>query len=240
MQEPMQTAVPKLYQDVARQLAESESMHRLAGFQNREEEHLCSVAHVCSTSDNMLAEAFQAYFPKTHGFYSESLSKLYDQCRHLRRPYVTSIMPAAAFNLGPVTVCRPHRDSANLSYGICSITALGNFNPKVSGHLILHELRLAIEFPPGSTVLIPSAILTHSNTRIQPGETRYSFTQYAAGSLFSYIENGMVSKREVMESLPKTAANAMKHMEASEGNRRWQNGLEMFPNINEYQMLDSA
>lgn len=121
-----------------------------------------------------------------------------------------------------------------MSHGICSITALGSFDPKAGGHIVLHELELVIEFPPGSTVLIPSAIITHSNTKIQSGENRYSFTQYAAGSLFSYIDNGLKSKRELMESLPKSTANSLRHAEASEGDRRWQAGLAMFPHIDEY------
>ncbi|KAJ7883792.1 hypothetical protein B0H13DRAFT_2537891, partial [Mycena leptocephala] len=39
------------------------------------------------------------------------------------------------------------------------ITALRRFNPDLSGHLILWDLKLVIRFPPGSTILIPSAII---------------------------------------------------------------------------------
>ncbi|KAJ7624191.1 hypothetical protein B0H17DRAFT_1151319 [Mycena rosella] len=53
------------------------------------------------------------------------------------------------------------------AWGWCSITALGDFDPNKGGHLILWDLRLAIRFPPGSTILIPSALLHHSNVAIQ-------------------------------------------------------------------------
>ncbi|KAJ7697753.1 hypothetical protein B0H14DRAFT_3529203 [Mycena olivaceomarginata] len=56
--------------------------------------------------------------------------------------------------------------------------ALGDFDPDLGGHLILWDLRLVIRFPPGSTILLPSAIIRHSNTPIQAHEHRSSFVQY--------------------------------------------------------------
>ena len=57
-------------------------------------------------------------------------------------------------------------------FGWCAITALEKFNFKWGGHLILWDLHwdLHIDFPPGSTILIPSASLFHGNTAIQTGE----------------------------------------------------------------------
>ncbi|KIY61385.1 hypothetical protein CYLTODRAFT_447726 [Cylindrobasidium torrendii FP15055 ss-10] len=42
----------------------------------------------------------------------------------------------------------------------------------------------------GVTVFIPSALITHYNLPIAPGETRYSITQYSAGGLFRWVNNG--------------------------------------------------
>ena len=49
-----------------------------------------------------------------------------------------------------------------------------------------------VEFPPGSTatVLIPSAILSHSNVEIGENERQYSVVQCAAGGLFRWVDNG--------------------------------------------------
>jgi hypothetical protein len=141
-------------------------------------------------------------------------------------------MAAAAFNLGPATVCDPHRDGANLSFGICSITALGHFDSERGGHLVLEELDLVIEFPPGSTILIPSAILTHWNTKISEGEKRYSFTQYSAGALFSYVENGMMSNIKAMEDATWEELEVMKYVR--ENADAWQRGLALFPHISDY------
>lgn len=75
----------------------------------------------------------------------------------------------------------------NLAYGWCAITALGDFHPTAGGHLVLPDLKLAVEFPPGSTILIPSAIFTHYNLPIGPDETRRSITLFSAGSIFRWI-----------------------------------------------------
>lgn len=73
---------------------------------------------------------------------------------------------------------------------MCAIQSLGPFDPKFGGHLILWDLRLVIEFPPGATILIPSATLTHSNIPVRDGESRVSFTQYTSGAIFRYVDNG--------------------------------------------------
>ncbi|KAJ7170365.1 hypothetical protein C8R43DRAFT_944883 [Mycena crocata] len=82
------------------------------------------------------------------------------------------------------TITAPHLDFANLAWGWCAITALGIFDPDLGGHLILWDLRLVIRFPPGSTVLLPSALIRPSNVAIRHHESRCSFTQYTAGGIF--------------------------------------------------------
>jgi hypothetical protein len=89
--------------------------------------------------------------------------------------------------------------------------ALRCFNPKARGHLVLRELGLVVEFPLGTTVLIPSTVITHHNVKVQQGEMRYSFTQYAARLLFSYLENRMRSKRKVKENRKPTSAEMVDH-----------------------------
>jgi hypothetical protein len=130
-----------------------------------------------------MIEAFNTFFPKRHQYYDTALSWLYRSFPHLQRPYEISIMLVVAYNLGPVTarLCRPHHDSANLSFGICAITALRCFNPKAGGHLVLRELGLVVEFSPGAMTLIPSSVITHHNVKVQQGETRYSFTRQLQG-----------------------------------------------------------
>ncbi len=73
--------------------------------------------------------------------------------------WTSCIFAAVTFNFSPQTCTFRHTDSANLPFGWCAITALGRFDPRFGGHLVLWDLKLVLDFPPGSTILIPSAIL---------------------------------------------------------------------------------
>lgn len=75
---------------------------------------------------------------------------------------------------------------------------MGSFDYKRGGHLILWDLELVIQFPPGSTILIPSSVLYHSNVAIQAGESRYSFTQFSAGGLYRWADNGFKSVQDYL------------------------------------------
>ncbi|KAJ7797962.1 hypothetical protein B0H14DRAFT_2389182, partial [Mycena olivaceomarginata] len=95
------------------------------------------------------------------------------------------------FNFGPRAVCVPHIDFANLAWGWCAyLTALGDFDPDLGGHLILWDLRLVIRFPPRLNDSHSLGALRHSNVPIRPHEHRCSFVQYTAGGLFRWIRNG--------------------------------------------------
>ncbi len=125
-------------------------------------------------------------------------------------------------------MCFPHLDFANLPFGFCAITALGDYDPTKGGHLILWECKLVIEFPPGSTILIPSAIITHSNVPIGAGEKRYSVTQYSAGALFRWVDNGFQTAVAYRASL---TLEEKLELEAT-NTRRWEFGLGLLPKLN--------
>ncbi|KJA21111.1 hypothetical protein HYPSUDRAFT_141348 [Hypholoma sublateritium FD-334 SS-4] len=106
----------------------------------------------------------------------------------LRRTTPKTAFPTTACNFRRVCCC-PHRDTQNCPFGWCAITALGKFDHRRGGHLILWELKLVIEFPHGYTILIPSATVTHLNTPVADAEIRMSMTQYCAGSVLRYADN---------------------------------------------------
>jgi hypothetical protein len=128
--------------------------------------------------------AFATWFPKMYKYYRDTLGQLYEQDEELEHLFPDSVWAAMSFNFGPATWCYRHKDWGNLAFGVCVITSAGNFDSMRGGHLILWDCGLVIEFPPGTSIIIPSAIVGHSNATIQPHETWYSFTQYAAGGLF--------------------------------------------------------
>ncbi|KAJ3765281.1 hypothetical protein FB446DRAFT_655499, partial [Lentinula raphanica] len=124
--------------------------------------------------------------------------------------FENSVWMASGFNLGGNVWTWKHRDPLNWACGWCSITALGDFDPTRSGQLVLWELELVIDFPAGSTIMIPSACITHSNTPIVEGDCRTSFTQYSAGAIFRWVENGCRTEKEYKEQDPKGFAKMMK------------------------------
>ena len=130
------------------------------------------------------------YAPKLYDEYHCLLSALFDHDATLIHNFDKSIFTASTFNLGPNTITLDHTDAANVAHGLCAITALGNYDYTLGGHMVLFDLGLIIEFPPGATILIPSAVFRHGNTPIQPGETRMSFTQFVAGGLFRWVKYG--------------------------------------------------
>jgi len=128
--------------------------------------------------------------PHLHRYYLRYLETLLEKMPELQRIFNGSAFPATAFNFGPNVWTRKHRDVLSCPFGWCTIQALGRFDPTKGGHLILWELGLVVEFPPGSLILIPSATLTHSNTPIAEGDVRASFTQYCPGGLFRFVDYG--------------------------------------------------
>jgi hypothetical protein len=172
--------------------------------------------------------AFAMWAPKLYDYYRSHLGPLFKAHPSLRRNFMNSVWTTITFNFGPRTVCYVHRDPGNLAFGWCAITALGRFDPKRSGHLILWDMKLVIEFPPGSTILIPSATLRHSNVRLQEGESRVSFTQYTSGGLFRWVENGFRTNADFEKQDKKGKMRADKVSET-----RWEEGLKLFSTLDE-------
>lgn len=114
-----------------------------------------------------------------------------------RRIFVDSIFPAATFNFGPRVITVEHYDTQNKANGWIAVTALGHFDATKGGHIILRDFGVIVEFPAGSTILFPSSIIRHGNIPIRHGETRMSFTQYAAGNLFQWVDAGYRLENEI-------------------------------------------
>jgi hypothetical protein len=170
---------------------------------------------------------FATWAPKLYAYYIDHLSLLYAKYPSLKRNFLNSIFACAMFNFGPTACTFDHTDPGNLLFGWCAITALGSFDHRLGGHLVLWDLRLVIEFPPGSIILIPSATLRHSNVAIRPGETRYSFTQYTAGGLFQWVNHSFQPATFYMARLK----GEQKVVEELRSANRWTMGVNLFSKV---------
>lgn len=174
---------------------------------------------------DIILGAFASYAPKIYEHYASTFKSLYNHHPGLQHNFRNSVFPAITFNLGPDTVTLDHEDVGNLPFGMCALTSAGPYDPKKGGHLILFQFRVVIEFPPGATIILPSATIRHANTAIQPGESRMSIAQYAAGGLFRWNAYGFQSARSL---LSKPGGKAEKSRINGAGEVRWQQGLGMF------------
>ncbi|KAJ7160680.1 hypothetical protein C8R43DRAFT_881480 [Mycena crocata] len=172
---------------------------------------------------------FANWAPELFDFYVDYMGAFYKRYSHLHRPFLNGIWSAVTFNLGPYTCALGHRDFANLAFGWCAITALGYFNYQKGGHLILWDCHLVLEFPPGCTILIPSAAIFHSNIPISNTERRYSFTQYTAGGLFRWVEHGFKTEEEYMATLTRREREEEQQL----GLERAREGAGMFSTLEE-------
>ncbi|KAJ7734675.1 hypothetical protein B0H16DRAFT_1327492, partial [Mycena metata] len=177
---------------------------------------------------------FMVFAPDLHEYYRATYAALCDwdrlqsRAKHIRRnfPERFSVFTTATYNFGPVTVTLPHIDFGNLAWGWCAITALGNFDPDRGGHLVLWDLKLIIRFPPGSTILLPSVILRHSNLKIGPNETRFSFTQFTPAGIFRWVYNDFRTDKDINGSKDTTPEQHQCRKRDREG--RWREGIKMY------------
>ncbi|KAI0674736.1 hypothetical protein C8Q78DRAFT_964795 [Trametes maxima] len=119
-----------------------------------------AMRHLAGFGSSTLA----TYAPRVHRNMRTKIGSIYKHNPSLRINFTNSIFPGAAFNFGPVTVCFAHVDWANDPCGFCHVVALGDFDPKLGGHMVLFPFKLVVEFPPGSSILLMSAVVLHANT----------------------------------------------------------------------------
>ncbi|KAL0070404.1 hypothetical protein AAF712_002235 [Marasmius tenuissimus] len=137
----------------------------------------------------------KVYYPKLERLYTNVKDKLRVDNPSLSDPLPGCCFSACNLNLGRAVTLR-HTDFLNLLFGQCAVLALGDFEYKKGGHLVLWDLGLVIEFPPGAMILLPSALLEHSNVSIAGDERRSSITFYSASGLFRWVTNGYMSDKE--------------------------------------------
>ncbi|KAJ7127600.1 hypothetical protein C8R43DRAFT_897392 [Mycena crocata] len=134
--------------------------------------------------------AFCLWAPRLYVYYREHKQALHNHLPHLGYIFGRSVFSCAAFNFGPSVWTFRHRDVLNAAFGWCAVQSGGPFDHTKGGHLALWDLKLVIEFPSGALILLPSATINHSNVPVQDGDKCISFTQFTAGGLIRYVDNG--------------------------------------------------
>lgn len=219
---PCNTANSDLNEKILSKLNAHPSFQRIAGFSS------CMFASILFEVLSLIflyVAIMSSWAPGLHEYYTNHLKALHENDPSLRRVFQGSVFSSSTYNLGPQTVCYRHADFANLPFGWCGITSFGSYDYTKGGHLVLWDCHLVIEFPPGSTILIPSAVVSHSNTPIKKDESRYSFTQYTSGGLFRWVDQGFrtsISLRNKLSPEEKAEQERLNKL-------RWEFGLSLTP-----------
>ncbi|KAF7340417.1 hypothetical protein MVEN_01961600 [Mycena venus] len=179
---------------------------------------------------------FVNWAPNLFDFYVDYMGAFYKKYTHLQRPFLNGIFSTCTFNLGPWTCALGHRDFLNLAIRWCAITAFRKFDYKKGGHLILWDCKLIIEFPPGYTILIPSATIYHSNIPISDRETRHSFTQYMVGGLFRWVEHRFMNEEDYWATLDEVGQKE----EKAAGLERTEVGASLFSTLEELKAMKNC
>ena len=202
--EPVNLSVKSKFQPIVDRLLSDKNVQRLAG--------------------NM-SGVVRAWAPQFHMAVQEAVGKVLERDSKLWKPFQGSVYPTCAFNFGPKAWCYIHRDGLNVTNGYCALQALGRFDPSKGGHLVLWDLKKAIEFPPGSTVLIMSSLLFHSSLAVGPGEERSVMTQYCPEGILRYANNGMKTDKQLCQDLGLEQRVFAKKLQKE----RKESGLKMVP-----------
>ena len=129
------------------------------------------------------------FAPKAYRTYADKLHALFEQSPDLKRYVSKSVFPTASFEFSNGRQCRVHHCHPNGSVGWCTLFAGGEYDPSTGGHLYLPQVQLLIEFPPGTSILIPSTIV-YGILPVASSQTRYTFSQYIPVDIIRYIDNG--------------------------------------------------
>ncbi|KAJ7918273.1 hypothetical protein B0H13DRAFT_1607577, partial [Mycena leptocephala] len=181
---------------------------------------------------NFFVGGLAFYAPKLYRFLCDTFRGILERQPALAHNFVNSVFPAATFNWGSDAFPIEHLDRLNLSHGLCGITCGASVKPDFSAlqPATCHYLRLLIEFPSGASILLPSGCVDHGNTPIQPGESRHSFTQYAAGGLFRWAAYGHQSAKSLLAT---KGGKALHDSIDGVPGSRWEEGIGMFSEYDE-------
>ncbi|KAJ7483692.1 hypothetical protein B0H11DRAFT_1723218, partial [Mycena galericulata] len=133
------------------------------------------------------------FAPRLHSYVDQARETLLHHDPTLCDNITGGAYPSVEFYLGSPE-SPPRLDDLDMMWAWRALTALGVYNPRWGGELILWDEKKVIQFPPGATFLFPAAFMRYSFTQVRMLERQYAFSQYAQAGLFRYIDNGFKSE----------------------------------------------
>ncbi|KAK7001860.1 hypothetical protein R3P38DRAFT_2381067, partial [Favolaschia claudopus] len=136
---------------------------------------------------------FKLFCPAAYDTLNEDKEDMLRHNPNAYYPNEASVFPAATMELGgPHFNIHDHRgdlrDMEPAGWNI--LTALGKYSAFRGGHVIFWELGLVIQFPPGSSILLPAGLIHYSFVKVDDHETRFSMLQWAGAGVRRFLDNG--------------------------------------------------
>ncbi|KAJ6503463.1 hypothetical protein C8R47DRAFT_969210 [Mycena vitilis] len=171
---------------------------------------------------------YQSFSPKLYAYTENATDLIFKYDSQLRREF-PGAYSAAEFDLGDMGSA-PRLQDRDLLHGWRALTALGNYDSRYGGDIILWDDGFIIRFPPGATILLPAAIMRYSFVNVRPGEKQYAFSQYSPGGLYRYITNGYVNDATFENDAGPREMEAVKRARG----RRFEAAMKMYSTIDEF------
>ena len=134
--------------------------------------------------------------PNLHEYYNTMLNDLCAHNSSVTRPFDQSAFAVTQFIPDTASTALEEEGTPDPepTPTWCAHVALGNYDPTMGGHVVLWDLKVLVEFPPGCVVLLPSTTLLPerpiTTTLGEVGELRRSFTQFTPRELLRWVERG--------------------------------------------------
>ncbi|KAJ7682140.1 hypothetical protein DFH06DRAFT_978036 [Mycena polygramma] len=135
------------------------------------------------------AALYQNFAPRIYEHVDQTKYRILNRDWTLRDNFPPGAFHASEWFLGS-DESPPRLDDLQMLWSWRALTALGNYNARWGGEVILWEEKKVIKFPVGSTFLFPSAFMRYSFTQVNAGEHQFWFSQYSQAGLFRHVENG--------------------------------------------------
>jgi hypothetical protein len=129
--------------------------------------------------NQLQSDCYKTWMPKLFKSAREALDKVLALTPSLKPVYAASAFSLMTINFRPSTTSNVLIDNFQTVSGDSAITAAGHYDYRKGGHLVLREWKTVIEFPPCSTILIPSTVAALGTVGIAPSEQRILLAQYS-------------------------------------------------------------
>ncbi|KAF7335859.1 hypothetical protein MSAN_02332400 [Mycena sanguinolenta] len=159
---------------------------------------------------SFVSSAYAYWFPELYSTATARITKLLKELQSQVRTFPMSAFTCVAFNFGPQVSTTLHRDWTDMA----------------GGHVCSGSARLLVEFPPGSLILFPSALISHANIPVRPGETRSSIVQYTPGAVCRFVENDFRTEKQIQELNPAEYDSVL-----AAKSTRWATAVQRLPTL---------